>query len=483
MSDLSPHCLTPARSIIRLLPAVLLLGSACVTEASLTSEHDPHELRSAGQGCGNGVLEAPEQCDDGNLEDDDGCDATCQPSGIAMVSTGDQSTCALTLAGNVLCWGEGGQGQLGQADTVTIGDDEPVASVSFVPLGAPADRVFTNGRQSFAVLDDGTVRAWGDNAEFELGLDHAERIGDDETPLSAMVSTTPTLGGPVQSVAVGDGFACALLVDGTVECWGRGAEGQLGHGEPTGLGMGAPSAGSVEVQLNDIATEITAGAAHVCARLVDGSVRCWGHNDVGQLGLGHDDDIGDDEMADAAEAVSLGGSVEQIAAGSNHTCARLEDGAVRCWGRNDHGQLGYGHIDDIGDDESPTSEDPVDLGGPAVDLIAADQHTCALLDTGALRCWGRNTDGRLGHGHDEDIGDDETPASVPALDFGGPAVASVFGGALSRHTCAVLTTGALRCWGVDDRGQLGVGYTNPQGELEAGPGTVPDVIIIEDPEI
>ncbi|MEM9454087.1 MAG: DUF4215 domain-containing protein [Myxococcota bacterium] len=467
-------------SPVRFLPAVLLLSGACTQV--LESPHQEHllMLRSAPiAGCGDGIVQSPEQCDDGNLDDDDGCDATCKPSGVAMVSTGDATTCAVTLAGNVKCWGRGDQGQLGQASTIDIGDDEIPAAVSFVELGARAQHVTTSGTQAFAVLADGSVRAWGHNAGFELGLTHTHTVGDDETPIDAV----PTLVDRAEELAVGDGFSCALLAAGQIECWGRGDEGQLGHGNPSGLGMGTPSAGSVLVELAEPAQQVTVGAAHACALLPDGSVHCWGHNDVGQLGYGHTSNIGDNEPAATGGEVSLGGVVTKIVAGASHTCALLESGVVRCWGYNDVGQLGYGHTSNIGDDEVPTTQAPVALGGEAVDLIAAGQHSCALLNTGALYCWGGNADGRLGYGHGHDIGDDETPASVAPLDFGGAGVVSIFGGALSQHTCALLDTGALRCWGVDDRGQLGLGMSTSEGELAAGPGSVPDIILIEDPDL
>lgn len=467
----------------RLCPALLLLlGGACSAPASDTSfgERATWQLRSAASDdCGDGILQLAELCDDGNLGDDDGCDATCRPSGVAMASTGDATTCAVTLAGHVKCWGRGDQGQLGLASTASIGDDELPAAVGFVPLGRRATEVYTNGHQAFARLDDGSVRAWGHNAGYELGLGHTRSIGDDESPTYA----APILGGPVQTLAVGDGFSCALRMTGHVECWGRGGAGPLGSDEPAGSDPGAPSAGPTVVELGGLVQQLTAGAAHACVLRQGGSVLCWGRNDVGQLGYGHTDDLVDGRAAVAQGEVSLGGVAIGVVAGARHTCALMEGGAVRCWGHNDVGQLGYGHTADIGDDERPTSQDPIDLGDDAIELAAGEQHTCALLVDGALRCWGGNADGRLGLGHADDIGDDETPASVAALDFGGADVVSVFGGSLASHTCAVLGTGSLRCWGVDDHGQLGRGLTTPRGQVAAGPGTVPDVILIEDPDL
>ena len=108
-----------------------------------------------------------------------------------------------------------------------------------------------------------------------------------------------------------------------------------------------------------------------------------------------------------------------IAAGAFHTCALLTSGQVRCWGDNQYGQLGYGHTDAVGDDETPASHPPVALGGRATAITAGYWQTCALLATGHLRCWGANNAGQLGYGHINQLGDDETPASEPVVPAGG----------------------------------------------------------------
>src|SRR5690606_20438424 len=97
----------------------------------------------------------------------------------------------------------------------------------------------------------------------------------------------------------------------------------------------------------------------------------------------------------------------QLAVGRDHTCALLQSGLVQCWGRNDFGQLGYGTTEHLGDAEPVTSFGYATLGDTATHIAAGGDHTCALLESGALRCWGRNDFGQLGHGHTDSIGDDE----------------------------------------------------------------------------
>ncbi|MEQ9092878.1 MAG: hypothetical protein RLN63_02110, partial [Miltoncostaeaceae bacterium] len=122
-----------------------------------------------------------------------------------------------------------------------------------------------------------------------------------------------------------------------------------------------------------------------------------------------------------------GRTATAISAGDFHTCAVLDTGEVRCWGMGSAGQLGYGNLNAIGDDETPASAGPVDLGPGRMALaISADAlHTCAILDSGRLRCWGFGGDGQLGYGNTATIGDDETPAAAGPADLGGTLVTRV----------------------------------------------------------
>ena len=136
----------------------------------------------------------------------------------------------------------------------------------------------------------------------------------------------------------------------------------------------------------------------------------------------------------------------QIDAGRNHTCAILPGGAVRCWGFGREGELGYGNTKTIGDDETPAAAGPVNLGTgrTAVAVSAGDFHTCALLDDATVRCWGFGGNGRLGYGAQATIGDNETPGSAGPVDLGADRTAKAItaGGA---HTCALLDDNTVRC--------------------------------------
>jgi len=362
---------------------------------------------------------------------------------LASVSLAEQTTCITTRSGQAKCWG--------QSDSSSSIEAEP-AEVPFLELGARASTVVTDGMRSYALLDNGTVLALGVVPPFA------------PIPLASLA----------YQLVAGEDFACALLDDGRVQCWGRGDEGQLGR--TTSPGSHPPG----DVVLGGSAVELTAGVAHACARLVGGTIRCWGLGDQGQLGYGRP--VSEGELPSSTGDVILGGLATQVVAGGAHTCARLVGGTIRCWGLNDHGQLGYGHMRSVGDDEHPATAGDVALGGSATMVTAGISHTCALLEDATLRCWGEGSSKQLGLSGTATIGDDELPGQAPLADFGGHAVERIFMGALAEHGCALLNDGALRCWGLNDHGQLGLGFTHPQEPLQGPPGDLPDVIIVEDPD-
>ncbi|HEU4405382.1 MAG TPA: hypothetical protein VFS43_08850 [Polyangiaceae bacterium] len=390
------------------------------------------------------------------------------PTAVEQIAAGDYYTCVRMSDGAVRCWGRG-SAELGYGRGVgvdkSVGDDEPASSVSPALVGGFVSQLSAGG-STCALFDGGGVRCWGTNAYGELGYGNTDAVGDDETPDEVDVIDLPSR---ATQVAAGASHTCALLDDGGVRCWGAGDAGVLGYVGVTSLQ--APRADAVD--LGAKATRIALGEKHSCALLEGGAVRCWGANGSGQLGYGATADVGDDEAPSAAGPLSLGGAVAAISAGGNHACALLEGGAVRCWGANGSGQLGYRTKNDVGDDELPDSVGPVDLGGvKATQLALGSNHTCALLEDGKVRCWGSNDKGQLGYGHRENIGDNEVPADPTPVDVGGTARQLAAG---FDHTCALLADGTVRCWGGNEFGQLGYGHTNVIGDTEspAGAGAVP----------
>ncbi len=378
-------------------------------------------------------------------------------------------SCAVLDGGSVRCWGFGGGGRLGYGNTATIGDDETPGSVGPVDLGAgrTATAITAGGFHTCAVLDGGNVRCWGFGGEGRLGYANTVTIGDDETP-GSVGPVDLGAGRTATAITAGGGHTCAVLDGGDVRCWGFANDGRLGYANTNNIGDNETpgSVGPVDLGAGRTATAITAGAAHTCALLDGGDVRCWGLGFLGRLGYGSTQTIGDDEQPSSVGPVDLGAgrTATAISAGSAHTCALLDNGDVRCWGFGGQGRLGYGNTETIGDDEQPSAAGPVDLGvgRTATAISAGDDHTCAVLDDRTVRCWGFGGVGRLGYGNTNNIGDNETPGSVGPVDLGEgrTAVAISAGG---RHTCARLDDGSVRCWGEGFVGRLG--YCN---EIDIG---------------
>jgi uncharacterized repeat protein (TIGR01451 family) len=388
------------------------------------------------------------------------------PTQAGSIETGWHHTCAVLEDGSVRCWGFGDGGRLGYGNTDNVGDDEHPSAVDTVQLGVAATQVGVGELHSCALLAGGSVRCWGDGAQGRLGTGNENDIGDTEHPSSV---TPVNLGGSATAIAVGHGHTCALMSSGTVRCWGFHSGGRLGYGNADDIGDNEHPSSVGPVQLGGTATAIAAGGAHTCAILAGGAVRCWGFNGEGQLGYGNTNGIGVAEHPSTAPTVDLGAPAVAITAGGNHTCALLSTGAVRCWGWGFGGRLGYGNTDNVGDDELPTAVNPVELGGTAIAVSAGHQHTCATLTTGRVRCWGLNDRAQLGANNgNEGIGDDEHPFTVPPINLGG-TVTAVTAGLVS---CALLANGQVRCWG------------DPQtaGILGHGPGSV-IVGDDEDPEV
>lgn len=420
--------------------------------------------------CGNGALDANEACDDGNTIDGDGCDSDCSRTDIASVQAGGAHTCALIEGGRVRCWGHNVAGQVGTGTPDDVGDNETPAQVGDLPLPASAVEIACAAAHTCVRFEDGGVRCFGFNTVGQLGYGNALEVpalGDDE-PITDLGPVD--LGGPADQLVAGALQTCVRLGP-QVRCWGSGQFGQLGQGSVANIGDDEVPADAEALFLGGGATSVALGGAHGCA-LTAGGLRCWGRNDSGQLGVGNNLDIGDDEPPSdlgAIEAIPAslppGTIVTALALGLGHSCALLSTGDVVCWGENGLGQLGQGNVQDWGDQggELPSALEPIALGTSAVAIAAGYDHTCALLDDSTLRCWGDNGSGQLGYGDEERIGDDELPDAAGPVELSGGVVRMTAGAA---HTCVVLDDQRVVCWGSNNFGQLGYGHTHTVGDNE-----------------
>jgi alpha-tubulin suppressor-like RCC1 family protein len=235
-------------------------------------------------------------------------------SGVTSISTGGNAGCATLLDQTVHCWG-GLPGGVAATSPLTI----PLGGVTQVQVGSGI---------ICALLADGTVRCWGDNSSGEIG---DGTYGDSMHPV-----TTPTEVkglGQVVALSAGYSFVCAVLADRTAACWGQNLKGQLGNGTVT---VGPPSGIATPVSVSGLTNvvEISASNAYACALLGDGTVFCWGDNQDGTLGNG--------TTSDSPTPVAVAGltDIVGISAGAEHACALGADGTIWCWGLNSEGELG-----------------------------------------------------------------------------------------------------------------------------------------------
>ncbi len=340
-------------------------------------------------------------------------------SGASEVQLGYNHLCARS-SDQVQCWGDNSLGQLGNGTNVK-------SSIPLVPqtlgIGSQTSAIASGKSYSCAIVN-GAIKCWGSGTKGQLGNAHNL---DSNIPMSASILTSN-----VGSITSGSEHACAVK-NSAAYCWGENSFGQLGDETTLAKIIPLPVHG-----LTSGVTQISAGLNHTCA-VVSGAAKCWGANISGQVGNGANSDL-----AIATEVNGLNSGVTKVSSGAYHSCA-IVGGAAYCWGSNIFGQLGN-------DSVINTTNIPVNVTGltSGVTSIAAGwNYTCAVKDAGAW-CWGSNSSGQLGS---MSTGQSFIPIQVEGLGMG---VDSIVTSVEGSSACALLSNGAVKCWGENSSGQLGV---------------------------
>jgi alpha-tubulin suppressor-like RCC1 family protein len=344
---------------------------------------------------------------------------------VSRIANGPDFACALRTNGDVLCWGSGERGELGIGRRAAFQMPQPVA------LASAASDLAAGHSHACAVVA-GLLACWGANDGGQLGVIVQGGAGFTPVAVTGLVSVT--------QVAAGRDTTCAIAAS-NLRCWGRNSHGQLGATMP--VTEAAQIMPTLVTGLGGPPRQVTMGELHTCVLNDAGAVYCFGANGYGQLGAG-------DTVTNALpREVKLPGAAKSISAGYFHTCALLTAGATYCWGRNSSEQLGI--PPQAGSSPVPYMPMPTLVGGLGSTEVraisAGGSHTCALMSSGGVQCWGANYWGQLGDGM---IAQRHTPAPVLGLTSGASALSTG-----AAYGCAALATGGMRCWGHNVAGQLG----------------------------
>lgn len=321
---------------------------------------------------------------------------------------------------------------------------------TLVNRGAPSKVVFPDGVRLTALstgLAAHTCAVDQEGAVWCWGVNTHGQLGTFDLSRTEVAVRTRGLDRPVTEVVTTEHSTCALS-EGTVWCWGDNTNAVLGQETDRLVGVNLPgSVVPIKVPGLDNVTNLYAGGNHLCALQRDGALLCWGDNKYGQLGIGVEE-----QTVEPRRVVGLNARVSDVALGQSHSCVLLDTGTVTCWGANQHDQLGFQQ--DLVPGEVPfttRSTANVAVPGAAEALSAGRYFSCVTLTDGTVWCWGKvrsDEDDPYAVVTDED-------RSVPKMVEGATGASAVDGG--SRHLCWLVSGGELRCAGKDDNGQIGNG--------------------------
>ena len=356
-------------------------------------------------------------------------------------NSGQGNTCALLSDGAVKCWGANVFSQLGIPPSYVYNTRVPLT-----PWPVVDKKAIAVGPQC-AVLEDHTVKCWP--SEMGYNVDGGGRTKDNITTAI--------------QVTQGNYHSCALLSNGTVTCWGEG--GRLGSTSGVGVRYNEPATMVAGIST---ATQIAAGESHTCALLADHTIKCWGFNYGGQLGIGEIVDGNPRYLATSVKGIA---NAVEVGVGSGHSCAVLADGTLKCWGGNGYGQIGP-------NGSKPRQLEPVTVPGitGATHVAPGFGNTCVIVTNGAVKCWGAG-DLTVSYG-DERFG---------SLSDGVVTVHGITGAtqivADREHNCVLLSGGAVKCWGTPYNGTLGKTWTQLNNEGWPYPVTVLGIAPPEAPSV
>jgi alpha-tubulin suppressor-like RCC1 family protein len=358
---------------------------------------------------------------------------TSHPVHFVSLTAAPIHVCGLTTDGTAYCWGDRHDGQL-------LGAGGPVSASAPVQVRTPLHflRLSAGYDHTCGIGTDNLAYCWGRNYRGQLGTTSRD---------SSFVPAPVADGHAYAAIDAGEFTTCAVGLDGQSYCWGNGYMGSLGNGA-TDLVQPTPSV----VLLTGTLAKITTSGVNSCGLTATDSINCWGS----RYAVGLDTvappcfDTNGLLRCPVPMAFPEPGPWKDVTTGNYDACGLRQDGVARCWGRNQYGQLGG----TTGGDYSTT---PVTVNAPVpfVSIAAGHAFACALTSGGIAYCWGSNAGGQLGNGTLDDLSGPNGTSAGPVA--GGHVFESLAPG--GGATCGMSVAGTAYCWGYNDRGQLGVGYS------------------------
>lgn len=362
-------------------------------------------------------------------------EVTAVPAGVVKIAGGRSHTCATFTNSEFRCWGFNENNQVNATNAYAFAlptnvDGVTTSGVSVTSMGLGSNHTCVG-------LSNGTAKCWGANALGQLGIGNFASTG------------TPTLISGLANYQVSKVFAhgnasCLITTTGVAKCWGRNYNGNLGVGDTVDREVPTDVVGMSGLTVVDIAV----GWYHTCFMYTDGlisghGVKCVGFNNAGMLGNGDQVD-----KSTPVQVTDLSSGVAEIKAGLWHTCARMMDKTVKCWGSDDVGEMGNGA------GSRATTPATVPNLSDVEKIVIGDRHTCIVNSNGAMKCWAANAHGQLGDGSEEN---QISPVDVSGMTSGVTEIAAGGEDESLGFTCAVKSA-KLYCWGSDARGQAGRGF-------------------------
>lgn len=394
-------------------------------------------------------------CSDGFHKAAEKCEISFEKE---LISSGHSHTCKVSSQGKIICWGSNEFGKLGTDQNLNSSENTSFPYMPFVPVNPFGSEdnfisVSAGNNHTCGLTDNGIIKCWGSNSDGQLGI--ASSVSTSSSPEQIKNASGSIDNIRYIQVSSGGNHTCALTSDRLVRCWGRNSEGQLGNGLIINSNYPVDVLGVSGVSM------ISSGEKHSCSVGFSGIVKCWGINDKGQLGVSPGSSISFTPPGSGSTSyyspvpVSVLGltGVKSISAGTKHSCSLLIDGSIKCWGDNSMGQLGNGEISGGG-----FSAVQVSLISGAISLDAGAFHNCAITSSNGVKCWGENSAGQLGNGITSLTG---SSFAASVINFksveksGLTSVSSGFG-----HTCSLSSFGITNCWGDNGSGQIGYDYRN-----------------------